>query len=585
MNELTCAEAGPLLGDLLAGALEPADAGRLESHLGECSACRQHYLDLLLQDRTLTEMAAREQLGNLLGRIRNRLTRPVRPARWTHRLVALAAVAVVLITVWWLWPRSAPPAQQEVLARLESVSGEVFVLTVAGARIPAEAGRELYPGDGLQVGEAGNAAVVCGEGIRLEVGPETVLRWPASGDGTRRVLLVEGGLTMASRGPREAGLIVQTEYAEVTATDSLLTVWNDPEGTHLELEEGRAQVVRRADGQPVAIEAGTSTVVSSSADKAPPLAPRPLPPRMQAPKHRLIADGQKNVTALAVARGKVAVGLSDGNVRLWDLPTAKEVRLLERPGKPIRALAFSHDGSLLAVGGEERLLAVWEVETGKMHFHHILPPLFALTWGHDDHVLLTAGWQRTIARNNDRVVRRFDGATGKALSTVRLPTPDADFVSCMAFHRANLVAEGNKANQACIWDTTTGEVRATLRGHQNHLTAVAFSPDGAILATGSQDKTVRLWDVNPPKKRAVLQGHRHTINCLAFTHAGHTLASGSTDGTVRLWDVETGRERTTITGHHRVVQALAWTPNDRHLLTAGDDGAVLVWDADDLEKH
>jgi ferric-dicitrate binding protein FerR (iron transport regulator) len=596
MNELTCAEAGPLLGDLLVGALEPASAGRLERHLSECAACRQHCLDLLLQDRILTEMAAQEQLDPLLERIRDRLTRGREPVedravkQRRRRLVALAALAAgitaVLLAVWWLRP--APPVQREVLVRLESFSGEVFVLTVEGGKVQAEVGQELHPGDGLEVGEDSSAAVVCGEGVRLEVGPETVLRWPVPGPGeTRRVLLVEGGLTMASRVPRDAGLIVQTEHAEVTTTDSLLTVWSDPEGTHLELEEGRAQVVRRADGRSVAIEPGTSTTVAPTADQAPQQAPQPLPPRLQAPRLRLTADEQKNVTALAVARnGKtVAVGQIDGSVRLWDLTSGEQVRWLGRLGKPIRTLAFSHDSSFLAVGGEEKQLVVWEVATGRTHFQQGLPPLYALAWGQDDRVLLSAGWQRTVGRNLDRVVRRFDGATGKVVTKTRLPAPDGEFVVCMAFHRTSLVAEGNKANQARVWDTTTGEVLGTFPGHQNHVTAVTFSPDGAILATGSQDKTVRLWDVSPPRKRAVLHGHRHTINCLAFAQGGHTLASGSTDGTVRLWDVESGQERTTIKGHQQPVQALTWTPNGRTLLSGDATGLVLVWDAAALEKH
>jgi hypothetical protein len=72
--------------------------------------------------------------------------------------------------------------------------------------------------------------------------------------------------------------------------------------------------------------------------------------------------------------------------------------------------------------------------------------------------------------------------------------------------------------------------------------SVAFSPDGARLASGSDDGTVRLWDTATGEPAATLTGHTSRVWSVAFSPDGARLASGSTDSTVRLWDTATGRQ-------------------------------------------
>ncbi len=75
-----------------------------------------------------------------------------------------------------------------------------------------------------------------------------------------------------------------------------------------------------------------------------------------------------------------------------------------------------------------------------------------------------------------------------------------------------------------------------MRGHTRAVSSVAFSPDGARLATGSWDKTVKLWDAALGEEITTLPGHTPAVYSVAFSPDGARLATGSWDKTVKLWD-------------------------------------------------
>ncbi|MGA9768354.1 MAG: TIR domain-containing protein [Blastocatellia bacterium] len=131
-----------------------------------------------------------------------------------------------------------------------------------------------------------------------------------------------------------------------------------------------------------------------------------------------------------------------------------------------------------------------------------------------------------------------------------------------------------------IWDMRSGTCVHTLQGHTSTVYSVAWSPDGQRLASASGDKTIHLWDAASGKHLQTLKGHTSYAFSVAWSPDGQRLASASDDKTIRLWDAASGKHLQTLSGHHRAVKSVAWSPDGQRLVSASEDETICLWDAD-----
>jgi WD40 repeat protein/DNA-binding SARP family transcriptional activator len=133
-------------------------------------------------------------------------------------------------------------------------------------------------------------------------------------------------------------------------------------------------------------------------------------------------------------------------------------------------------------------------------------------------------------------------------------------------------------NTAKIWNAATGTAVRTFAGHTDRVTDVAFSPDGTRLATASADHTARVWEVATGRLAAVLRGHTGAVMRLAFSPDGRRLATASRDGTARVWAIGSGSATTVmVLPHSGPPEAVAFSPDGTHLAVSGGRQTHYIW--------
>jgi WD40 repeat protein len=133
-----------------------------------------------------------------------------------------------------------------------------------------------------------------------------------------------------------------------------------------------------------------------------------------------------------------------------------------------------------------------------------------------------------------------------------------------------------------------GKVVGALTGHAEQVRAVAFSPDGLLLAAAgglpARKGEVKIWDVEKRSLVRTIDGHTDCIYSVAFSPDGKTLVTSSYDKLIKIWDTATGKEVRTLKDHIDAVYDLALTPDGKRLLSAAADRTVKVWDVSSGER-
>ncbi len=257
----------------------------------------------------------------------------------------------------------------------------------------------------------------------------------------------------------------------------------------------------------------------------------------------------------------------------------------------IRGLAFTPDGKQLVSAGEDKVIRVWDLASGKTvrtmrgeSAPGSLGTIFAMALSPDGKWLAVAGDLRTSAGTNlqgggeTQTIRLYDFESGKLVALLKGHT---GVIRSLAFSPdGSKLISGSSDNTAIIWDTGVQsgvqvpepKLLHRLEGHKADIFTVVFSPDGSRAVTGSNDKDMRLWQVSDGSQIALMAGHGDKVYRLAVAPDG-TVASGDISGTILLWDGRDGRLLRTLAKNKTGVGSLRFSLDGKLLVaTCGMGG-------------
>jgi WD40 repeat protein len=258
---------------------------------------------------------------------------------------------------------------------------------------------------------------------------------------------------------------------------------------------------------------------------------------------RLTLPETSRTVALA-HNGDLAVYVEkSGEVQLLDGQTGrKRAAFTFWAEHPSPSLALSADANRLAAC-TEKWLSCWQIATAVESE--------PLTWedGHQIRVRYGPASGRLLVFRGTTLYRHDPASLailrsiplGASIGSVLAFSPDERLLCSLDHETEQTFAFSGVGGPECsdllLLETATGQRRLRLEGHERHVTAAAFSPDGRLLASGDWAGVIRLWDTLAGAEVAVLTGHRGPVRSLAFAPDGKVLASAGEDTTVLLWDI------------------------------------------------
>jgi len=207
--------------------------------------------------------------------------------------------------------------------------------------------------------------------------------------------------------------------------------------------------------------------------------------------------------------------------------------------QPVRSIAWSPNGGLLATGHADGAVQLWNTESGacealvRLDAHTTEKGYITISWSPDGNSLLSAGDNGTIK----------------------------------------------------LWQPRTGEHLRSFKGHNMRVSSMAWSPDGETLASGSNDGTIRLWNVQSGRTRRVLKdtpatsGDRQSMFiAIAWSPNGTHLASTDSNADIQIWSPDSGKLLRSFAACRGIPTSLAWSCDGKYLVCGGLAGTASVWD-------
>lgn len=286
------------------------------------------------------------------------------------------------------------------------------------------------------------------------------------------------------------------------------------------------------------------------------------------------------VSAVAFSPDGASLAYASRQVMLHDTTTFQLRRRIDLSSTASLAFVPGRENTTMFIGNRMLDVHLWDERTESV------PPVVLPMVGRWPEVAFTpaAGrpmlalginLNRSVGGEGTTVLHVFDSLSDLARGGRKRELPESG--GAVAFSPdGRLLATGSWKGKVTLWEPGEGAVVRTL-GDAGFVTMMSFSPDGRTLVVCSQGTGVWLYDVATGERRPIARGHAGWVADAVISPDGRTLATGGVDQTLRLWDLASGRQTRVLLGHSYVVSRVAWSPDGQIVASGGQDGTVRLW--------
>ncbi len=288
----------------------------------------------------------------------------------------------------------------------------------------------------------------------------------------------------------------------------------------------------------------------------------------------------------------LAIGGEDGRTQIWDTASWQTITELGDSLGHITRVAWSPDDGYLAAGTEEGAFYLWGTDDwGNPQMlvkadERVNQPIFALAWSPDETQL---AWSRGRAD-----VEIWDAAKQQQLMILQIPLiedeqelTNIEFTALSWSPDGALLATGDNRGSLTVWDVSTAEVTTNIFIYAQTVYDLDWSSDGTQLAiVGSDDngetEYIRIWNRETEAVTELEMSSAADIRTVEWSPDGTLLAVGYADaatgkGKLAIWEMGMLTLLLDVEAHNAVITSLVWSPDGKGLATASRDGTVRVW--------
>lgn len=284
-----------------------------------------------------------------------------------------------------------------------------------------------------------------------------------------------------------------------------------------------------------------------------------------------------------VETSKAAHTKSQEEQKARDEAAAKSTEAAKAAEAPLTAVAFSADGLRVATAAQNGTITVWDAAAGR-------PLDFLSGTGSPIRCLTFAAGSQLISAGDDQKATVWDANPGWHLAGELGPAKDDPLntsksrfvfrVLALAFSPdGKLLATGggepSRSGELLLWDVAKREfVREITDAHSDTVFGIEFSHDGTQIVSGAADKFVKVHNVADGSHVRSFEGHTHHVMDVSWKADGSRIVSAGADNAIKVWNVETGEQVRTIANYAKQVTSIAFVGVSGNTISSGGDQTV-----------